>query len=136
MKKLITALFSSIFFLSLAVPTFAAKVCPGGPTFAALCDLSPGDNTNIFQNIFSIMLILGIFLSVVFLIYGGLKWIVSGGDKGKVDAARGTITAAVVGLIIAFMAFFIVGIVSWVFNVQSGNGTVFTLPRLNQAVDP
>ncbi|NCN87799.1 MAG: hypothetical protein GW941_02795 [Candidatus Pacebacteria bacterium] len=34
------------------------------------------------------------------LIWGGIEWITSGGDKGKVDSARGKITAAVIGLII------------------------------------
>jgi hypothetical protein len=34
------------------------------------------------------------------LIWGGLEWITSGGDKGKVDSARQKIIAAVIGLII------------------------------------
>jgi len=34
------------------------------------------------------------------LILGGIEWITSGGDKGKVESARGKITAAVIGLII------------------------------------
>lgn len=34
------------------------------------------------------------------LILGGLQWLTSGGDKGKIEEARNKITAAVVGLII------------------------------------
>jgi amino acid transporter len=35
-----------------------------------------------------------------FLIFGGIEWITSGGDKGKTEGARNKITAAVVGLLI------------------------------------
>lgn len=78
------------------------------------------------------MLVLAVMLAVGFLIYGGIKWIMSGGDKGKVDAARGTVTAAIIGLIIAFLAFFIISVVSYLFGVKGDgtNGTNFTLPKL------
>lgn len=39
------------------------------------------------------------------LIWGGLEWITSGGDKKKVDDARNKITAAVIGLIIVASSF-------------------------------
>jgi hypothetical protein len=35
-----------------------------------------------------------------FLIFGGIEWITSGGDKSKTEGARNKITAAVVGLLI------------------------------------
>ncbi len=39
------------------------------------------------------------------LVWGGLEWITSGGDKKKVDDARNKITAAVIGLIIVASSF-------------------------------
>lgn len=118
-----------VFFASTTPLVLAAKVCPVGQ-FAALCELNGDNNTTLFQNVFSILLVAAVGLSMGFLLYGGIKWITSGGDKAKLDAARGTITAAVVGLIISFLAFFIVGLVNYLFGVNSTNGTAFTLPTL------
>jgi hypothetical protein len=39
------------------------------------------------------------------LVLGGLQWLTSGGDKGKVEEARNKITAAVIGLIIVASSF-------------------------------
>ncbi len=56
-------------------------------------------------NIFSA--IIGI-VAVIMIIYGGFKYISSGGDSGNVTAAKNTIIYAVIGLIIVAMAQFIV----------------------------
>jgi len=48
-----------------------------------------------------------IIASVIFffiLVFGGIKWITSGGDEKKVAAARASITSALVGLAIVFAA--------------------------------
>lgn len=37
---------------------------------------------------------------LIYLLWGGLEWITSGGDKGKTEAARNKITQAVIGLIV------------------------------------
>lgn len=39
-------------------------------------------------------------LVFMYLIWGGIEWITSGGDKSKTESARNRITAAVVGLIV------------------------------------
>lgn len=41
-----------------------------------------------------------VLLALAFLIWGGFKWITSGGDKGKTDNARSGLISAVVGVII------------------------------------
>lgn len=56
-------------------------------------------------NIFSA--IIGI-VAVIMIIYGGFKYISSGGDSGNVTSAKNTIIYAVIGLIIVAMAQFIV----------------------------
>lgn len=56
-------------------------------------------------NIFS--LIVGI-VSVIMIIFGGFKYITSGGDSGKVSEAKNTIIYAVIGLVIVAFAQFIV----------------------------
>jgi hypothetical protein len=44
-------------------------------------------------------------LSVIMIIVGGLRYAVSGGNSANVTAAKNTILYAIVGLIIAFLAF-------------------------------
>lgn len=60
--------------------------------------------TNII-NIFSI--IVGI-IAVFMIIFGGLKYVTSGGDSGNVSSAKNTIIYALVGLVIVALAQFIV----------------------------
>lgn len=56
-------------------------------------------------NIFSV--IVGI-IAVFMIIFGGLKYITSGGDSGNVSSAKNTIIYALVGLVIVALAQFIV----------------------------
>jgi hypothetical protein len=56
-------------------------------------------------NIFSILV--GI-VAVIMVIYGGFRYITSGGDSGKVGNAKNTLIYAVVGLIIVALAQFLV----------------------------
>ena len=66
---------------------------------------------NIPQFIITILFVVGIVIAVAFLIFGGIKWILSGGDKTKVDAARGHIVASIVGLVIIAASFLIFSVV-------------------------
>ena len=56
-------------------------------------------------NIFSV--IVGI-IAVIMIIYGGLKFITSGGDSGRLTSAKQTILYALIGLIIVAIAQFFV----------------------------
>lgn len=56
-------------------------------------------------NIFSV--IVGV-IAVFMIIFGGLKYITSGGDSGNVSGAKNTIIYALVGLVIVALAQFIV----------------------------
>ena len=48
------------------------------------------------------------FISVIMLIWGGLRYILSGGDSKKITDAKNTILYALLGLVIAFFAYAIV----------------------------
>ena len=45
------------------------------------------------------------------LIWGGIRYVVSGGDAKKVTDAKNTVLYAIIGLIVAFLAFAIVNFV-------------------------
>jgi Type IV secretion system pilin len=72
-------------------------------------------------NIFS--LVVGI-IAVIMLIFGGLKYITSGGDSSKVGTAKNTIVFAIVGLVIVALAQVIVQFVLTKANPSTtGTGT-------------
>lgn len=51
-------------------------------------------------NIMSVVMVVAALLVLVFMIWGAIEWITSGGDKSKMEGARNKITNAVIGLII------------------------------------
>jgi succinate dehydrogenase/fumarate reductase cytochrome b subunit len=66
--------------------------------------LSSGTLNTILGNVF---LALGV-LAVIFIIIGGVRYAISGGDSANVKQAKETILYAVIGLIVALIAFTIV----------------------------
>lgn len=70
---------------------------------------------NQFTNI--VLYIVG-FISVVMLIWGGIRYILSGGDNKKITDAKNTILYALLGLVIAFFAY---AIVNFVLNAIGAN---------------
>ena len=81
------------------------------PSADCAADGSGGGVTGIYKlatkivNIFSV--IVGI-IAVIMIIFGGFKYITSGGDSGNVSGAKNTLIYAIVGLIIVALAQFIV----------------------------
>jgi hypothetical protein len=70
------------------------------------------------QAIITDLFIITTLLALFFLIFGGIQWIISGGDKTKVEAARKKITFAIIGLVLAFSAFLIINTVGALFGVN------------------
>lgn len=100
--------------LSLGVSTgaFATTLKEGAE--AARCDGCPenlfGDD-GVFKQITNVVLYIVGVIAVIMLIIGGIKYVVSGGDAKKVTDAKNTVLYAIIGLIIAFLAFAIVNFV-------------------------
>jgi hypothetical protein len=69
-----------------------------------------GDN-GVFGRITNVILLIVGIVSVIMLIYGGLRYILSGGDSKKVTDAKNTILYAIIGLIISLLAYAIVNFV-------------------------
>ena len=132
LKKLSAAAITTLGFLSLATPAFAVSdLCPraSGYDYSILCKL---DLTgNFFGSLITIIFVIATILALIYLIYGGIKWVLSGGDKTKVDAARSSIVAAIVGLIIVFLAYFILNVVVGLFIPGFSLQTV-SLPSVRQ----
>ena len=81
---------------------------------AARCDGCPRDlfgNTGVFRQVTNTILYIVGIIAVIMLIIGGIKYVVSGGDSKKVTDAKNTVLYAIIGLVIAFLAFAIVNFV-------------------------
>lgn len=63
-------------------------------------------------SILNIVFIAAGLLAVIFVIIGGVKYTVSGGDPSGLKSAKETITYAIIGLIVTLVAFGIVNFVT------------------------
>ena len=80
--------------------------------------------TGIFTTLSNVMLFVVGAISVIMVIIGGLRYVISGGNNTNVTAAKNTILYAVVGLVISIMAFAIVNFVIGRFSPDGiGGGT-------------
>lgn len=80
----------------------------------ARCDGCPSDlfgDTGVFKQITNTILYIVGVVAVIMLIIGGIRYVTSGGDSKKVTDAKNTVLYAIIGLIVAFLAFAIVNFV-------------------------
>jgi cbb3-type cytochrome oxidase subunit 3 len=68
----------------------------------------------------------GVYFFAMFLL-GGIRWIYSAGDKGKLETAQKQITSALMGLAILLLSFAIIELIK---NLFGFNLLQFTLPTL------
>jgi hypothetical protein len=86
---------------------------PGG-----LVDLSGSDFFGrLIPALLSFALVVGTIFFVSYLIYGGIQWISSGGDKMKIEQARSKISNALVGVIVLLAFFAILNLVECFFGI-------------------
>lgn len=68
-------------------------------------------SSGVFRTITNVMLFIIGAVSVIMLIIGGIRYTVSGGDSAAVTGAKNTILYAIVGIVVALLAFAIVNFV-------------------------
>jgi hypothetical protein len=103
--------------LSLKVPGEGGPIDVPAPSGIPTTGLS-GDGGRAIGWGVSLLILTAVLLALGFLVYGGITWITSGGDKQKVENARHTIVYSIVGLIICFLSFFLVAIFGNLFGVN------------------
>ena len=125
MKNLIKKISAAVFVVALSVAGVSAVVSPTASANTGKYNLGSGMNAaktadqqdslfgdgGIFPTIVNILLFLIGVLSVIMLIYGGIQYVLSTGDSGRVTNAKNTILYAVVGLIVAILSYAIVNFV-------------------------
>ena len=95
---------------------------------------SPGKSgIAIFQefipNLIGLGFVLGALIFFFVMIIGAIQWISSGGDKAAIEAARGKITNAIVGIVILFALFVVLKIIGDFFGITA-------LERLELNLEP
>ena len=106
--------------LRLISPVHAAdqtvKLTPDSGT--AFFNLSKVTFPAIISSGIQIALVVAAIIFFIMLIIGGIRWMLSGGDKGQTEAARGQVTAALIGLVIVFAAWAIATLLGQFFGVS------------------
>ncbi len=123
MKRLLTALTTLLIAGTLLpAPAFAFDLFPvcsdGGAGASAVCQGRSGGSTNpltgsngLLRGIAGIIALVTGVIAVVIVIIGGLRFVLAGGDPGKVKSARDTIVFAIVGLVVIVLADSIISLV-------------------------
>lgn len=97
---------------------------PGGYNIQTPGNLPGNTADSLIQWAVTVFMVLAVIVALFFLVYGGISFITSGGDKQKVMQARLKLTYAVVGLIIIFLSFFIINLVGQLFDINLLNVSV------------
>ena len=79
-----------------------------------------GGQGGIFRTVTNVLLFLIGAISVIMLIVGGIRYVVSGGDSTAVQNAKNTILYAIVGVVVAILAFAVVNFVIDSFSGSNG----------------
>jgi multisubunit Na+/H+ antiporter MnhB subunit len=119
-----------------AAPTGCDIVTTGGISHGAECAKPTnapsslfGPNS-IFVTITNIMLFIIGAIAVIMLIIGGIRYVVSAGDQNAVTSAKNTILYAIIGIVVAFLAYAAVNFVS---NQLTAGTTTTYVPTIHEA---
>ena len=78
---------------------------PGGPTIVPPEGIPDGGNIGSLASLVIIVLgAVAVIAALIFLLIGAIKWILSGGDKEKLENARRTVIYAIIGLVIVLLS--------------------------------
>lgn len=79
--------------------------------------LEEGSLINIVATFIALALIVASILCLVFIIVGGITFILSAGNEDKIKKAIHTIRYAIIGLIVTFVAFFAVSFIARLLDI-------------------
>jgi len=115
----IPALALSLSFIPLSQPVFAEEAATSTLKMSDGASAAKSDEQatslfgekGLFKTITNVALFLLGAVSVLMLIYGGIRYTISGGDSGAITAAKNTILYAIVGIVVALLAYAIISFV-------------------------
>ncbi|AHB42190.1 hypothetical protein RAAC3_TM7C00001G0332 [Candidatus Saccharibacteria bacterium RAAC3_TM7_1] len=88
--------------------------CSTGTSDSEICKAKNESINPVVQNIINLLLWAIGLISVIMIIIGGIRYTMSNGDANMVRAAKDTVMYAVIGLVVAILAYAIVNfVVTW-----------------------
>jgi len=93
-------------------------------------DAAPTAFSSILKTFIEILLLGGVIIFIFQFLLGGIKWITSQGDEGKVKEAREQVTQALIGLVIVFLVFFVLKVIGIIFGLSWMETLQLPLPQL------
>lgn len=111
-----------------ALPAFAVNLCDssGGANVSALCT---GTIEGLIKTVLNTALFVAFVAALVYLIWGGINWIMSGGDKEGTAKAKEKVTSALIGLAVVLGSWVLINIVIQFF-IPGASITNLTTPKL------
>lgn len=86
---------------------------------------------HLISSVLRIVIVVAVLLVLLEFIMGGIGWITSGGDKGKTEAARNRIVAALVGILVLSAAYALTLLVAYVLGFDSIDDVFGSIKRIN-----
>lgn len=72
----------------------------------------------LFNNAITLVFMVALILVLIMLLWGGIQWIMSGGEKERIEKARGRIVNALIGLAVLAFAFLIINVVGQLVGIK------------------
>ncbi len=129
MKRIVPLIITAVLALSVSVVGASQVLALGNISdgaSSARSDQQPGDlfgNSGVFSQISSVLLFIVGAIAVIMIVIGGLRYVISGGDASQVQAAKNTILYALVGIIVAILAYAAVNFVINSFSSTSSSSS-------------
>jgi fumarate reductase subunit D len=111
MRKIIS-FFTWAIYLLLPMITLAEGTTQSGITAPNVAGLPSGNFAPILDKVLTFVTSLIGGLALLMIIVSGIMYMTSGGDSGKADKAKEWLTASIIGLVIALLAYVIVIVVA------------------------
>ncbi len=127
MNRKLKALIASLSPLAMAMPVLASSTI--GIPSSQLSQFQISDIGSFIGAIVTLLFIIAGILVFVYLVWGGLQWLTSGGDSASTQKARDRITAALVGLAIIALAYALYSLIRYFFGLENAVGGTVSIPR-------
>ncbi|MBI2309525.1 hypothetical protein HYU89_01380 [Candidatus Collierbacteria bacterium] len=128
-----------IFYLSICLFVYlsilSASAYAAGITNPALADdLGRGDPANVFGRFvgswWGLAYVIGGLLFLLYLVWGGVEWIMGGGNKDRIESAKNKISNGILGLTLLAASFALVKAIGFVLGIDLLETLTFDLSRL------
>lgn len=95
---------------------------PGGEVIGSPNNLKPEFSTlgEFITQLFTVAIFIAVFLSFIWLVWGGFEFILASGNKEEINKARARIKWALIGLIVTLLAYSITRFAGTIFNIKGG----------------